>query len=373
MIMMSAFMRGMIEQVVDDAVNNLTGHIQVHAPAYRDDPVIDNSMSLPSAKLRRALQHPAITAWAARIRVPAVIVSESESTGITLIGIDPAKEKSLSFIGDAVKQGRYLKDTQDKGLLLGKKLAERLETKLGRRVVIMSQDKNNEIADRGYRIVGIFDAKLEATETAYVFTGRGIVQKMLGIEQQLSEIGIKATDRDAVAQVLANVRAAAPKLDVQPWNTLEPILDARVRINNGFTIIWNVVVFVAMGFGLINTLLMAVFERTREFGLFQALGMKPRYILGQVLCEAIFLLIIGLMLGNILSWATILALPDGIDISGLARGAQMVGLSNFIPLIANVKDVAIANLMVVFLGIVASLYPAWRAARYVPVDAITRV
>ncbi len=154
MIMMSAFMRGMIEQVVDDAVNNLTGHIQVHAPAYRDDPVIENSMSLPSAKLRQALQHPAITAWAARIRVPAVIVSESESTGVTLIGIDPAKEKSLSFIGDAVKQGRYLKDTQDKGLLLGKKLAERLETKLGRRVVIMSQDKNNEIADRGYRVHG---------------------------------------------------------------------------------------------------------------------------------------------------------------------------------------------------------------------------
>ena len=373
MVTMAAFMRGIIHQVVNDAINNLTGHIQIHAPQYRDDPVIEHSMKLPSAALREVLQkNKKIIAWSARVRVPAVIASERESSGVTLVGIDPNREITLSFLFKATKKGRYLKDVEDKGVIIGRKLAERLQTGVGKRIVLMSQDRNNEIADRGFRIVGIFDATLESTELAYVFVGRSVVQKMLGMGQDISEIGIKTRDREVVDAVTAKLRQAAPRLDIQPWNVLQPLLQARVTINNGFTIIWFVVVFVAMGFGLVNTLLMAVFERTREFGLFQALGMRPRFILGQVMCEAFFLLLIGLAIGNLLSLLTLQIYSDGIDVSGLAKGAQMIGLSNVIPLDSQFGDVVVANALVIGLGLLASFYPAWRAARYVPVEAITR-
>ena len=127
-----------------------------------------------------------------------------------------------------------------------------------------------------------------------------------------------------------------------------------------------------MSFGLVNTLLMAVFERTREFGLFQALGMPPRYILGQVFVESLMLLCLALVVGNLAAFATIQLLSDGIDLSAFAQGLELVGVSTVLYPLVSAGDVALANTLVFVLGLVASLYPAWRAARYVPVEAITR-
>jgi ABC-type antimicrobial peptide transport system permease subunit len=117
---------------------------------------------------------------------------------------------------------------------------------------------------------------------------------------------------------------------------------------------------------------MAVFERTREFGLFQALGMPPRHILGQVLAESLILLAVSLTLGNLGAWLTVLALKDGLDLSAFAKGFEMMGVSPIIYPALRAGDVTVANVLVTVLGLAASLYPAWRAARHVPVEAITR-
>jgi ABC-type antimicrobial peptide transport system permease subunit len=129
-----------------------------------------------------------------------------------------------------------------------------------------------------------------------------------------------------------------------------------------------------MSFGLINTLLMAVFERTREIGLIQALGMKPGLILLQVLIESFFLLSVGLVFGNLLSWLSIIPIQDGWDISGLGvEGLEYAGMSSMLYPVVQASDVILSNVVVIVLGLIASLYPAWRAARHVPVEAITRI
>jgi ABC-type antimicrobial peptide transport system permease subunit len=171
---------------------------------------------------------------------------------------------------------------------------------------------------------------------------------------------------------LTKMAAAAPGLEVAPWTEVQPLLVLTENVNNVVLLIWFAVVFAAMAFGLVNTLLMAVFERTREFGLFQALGMPPRFILGQVLVESLILLGIALALGNLVSWASVAGLKDGIDLSMFAEGFEMVGMSPVIYPALAAGDVGAANVIVVVLGVLASLYPAWRAARYVPVEAITR-
>jgi ABC-type lipoprotein release transport system permease subunit len=300
------------------------------------------------------------------------VVSERESAGVTLLGIQPDKEQTLSFIAGAVKQGQYLTDAGDDGLLLGRKLAERLETGLGKRVVVMSQGQGNEIADRGFRVVGIFDATVEDMETAYLFTGLGAAQAMLGIGEQISEIALKAPRHDELETLLSALREAAPDDEVLSWLELEPLLKMFVGVIDAFLVIWYVIVFLLMSFGLINTLLMAIFERTREIGLLLALGMPPRAILGQVLLESIMLLMLGLLLGNGLVLLNLWWLADGIDLSAFAEGLAMMGVSPVLYPTLAVKDVVIANVVVVVLGIVASLYPAWRASRTVPVDAINQ-
>lgn len=373
MITLGALSRGSMEQQLNNSIRNLTGHIQLHAPGYRDDPVIEYRLPSPDTSLRAVLDGPAVLSWAMRVRVPAVISSERESAGITLVGVDPARERGLSFIAGAVSAGRYLESPQDGGLLLGRKLAQRLETDLGRRVVLMSQDVNNQIADRGFRVVGIFDADPELMEIGFVFVGRDVVQNMLKLRDGVSEIALMSHDRRGLDPLLAELRQAAPATDVQPWTVLEPLLVLTENITEVILVIWYVIVFVAMSFGLVNTLLMAVFERTREFGLFQALGMPPRHILGQVLLESLMLLALALTLGNLLAWLTVRGLKDGIDLSAFAEGLEMIGVSPVIYPAWSPADLAVANLLVFVLGLAASLYPAWRASRYVPVEAITRV
>jgi len=371
MVVMAALIRGSMEQHIKKEILNLTGHVQIHAPAYRDDPAVDHRFTPPPA-LAKALTQKPVVAASARIRVPAVISSERESAGVTLVGIDPEREHGLSFIATAVTTGQYLAAPDDSGLLLGRKLAERLETELGRRVVLMSQDANNQIGDRGFRVVGIFDADPQAMETGYVFIGLDAARAMLKIGNDVSEIAVMARDRNRLEDAVQALRAAAPDLDVAPWTDVQPLLVLTEKVNNVVLLIWFAVVFAAMAFGLINTLLMAVFERTREFGLFQALGMPPRFIIGQVLIESLMLLMLALVLGNLASWASVASLRGGIDLSAFSEGLEMVGVSPIIYPSLAASDITAANVIVVVLGVLASLYPAWRASRYVPVEAITR-
>jgi ABC-type lipoprotein release transport system permease subunit len=375
MIWMTALMRGMVDQMIDDAISTLSGHIQIHARGYLDDPSIEHTMAAISSnpELEALLNSPRVTAWSARIRVPAVIRSERDVYGVTLVGIDPQQEQGLSFIATSVTDGHYLKSVNDKHVLLGRKLVEQLETRLDRRIVIMSQDPDNDIAERGFRIGGIYDTSLESTETSYVFAGIETVRAMLKMGSGVSEISLLGQDYRDLDDLLARVRAAASEDEAKTWLQLDPYMASMLNLMDGFILVWFGVIFLALSFGLINTLLMAVFERTREIGLIQALGMPPGNILFMVLIESLIMLVTGQLAGNLLSWLTILPIRDGIDISAVAAGLEWAGMSSILQPAVKTSDVVLANAIVLVLGIAASLFPAWRASRKVPVEAITRI
>ena len=372
MLFFAAFIRGWNEDTTQNAIDTLTGHLQVHAPGYLDDPSVDHSMRGPSTELRTLLEGSEVLAWDSRVRVPAVVMSERETSGVTLVGIDPGRESKLSFIGHSIKAGHQLKDPQDHGIILGRKLADRLDTELGKRVVVMSQGADHSVCERGFRVVGIFDADRSSTEMAFVFVGRSTAQSMLEMNDEISEISVKLRDAQHLDSFLARARHAAPRLDVQPWTTLQPMVLAMVALGKAWIWIFYLVMYIAMAFGLINTLLMAVAERTREFGLLQALGMRPRLILEQVLAESSLLLAAGVVLGGLLAAGSLALLHGGIDFSHLAQGAEMWGMSKVIHPTLRAWDLISAVVFIVVLALVASVYPALRAARKVPIEALTR-
>lgn len=371
MIFMTALMRGMVDDMLRNGIRNLPGEVQIHHPDYRDDPSVNNSISMPDESLLSAFQTLGIERWTARVRVPAVISSERDSRGISLIGIDPDTEQSLGFEADSIRQGQFIEGLNDKGVVIGAKLAERLETRLGKRVVIMSQDPQNNLADRGFRVVGIYHAKLPSLEERYVYAGRGTIQALLNLDGQVSEIAMSKDDYRKVKDWYPDIkRAAGGQLETLPWYQIDPYLGGMLGIMDGFILVWIIVIFLALSFGLVNTLVMAVFERIREIGLMQALGMRPSMIVYQVLVESFLLLVIGLALGNLLAFATIIPLQDGIDISGVAKGLEMMGSSSVLYPALQLKDVFTANVVVIVLGLLTSLLPAWQAARYDPVEAL---
>jgi len=299
-------------------------------------------------------------------------MSAHDTAGVTLVGIDPVAERGLSFIADAVHEGKGLESADDRGIVIGRALADRLGTGIGKRVVLMSQAADHSVADRGFRVVGLFTGDRESTEMSFVFVGRNVAAKMLGLGTRVSEVAVMLDDRNQLPSFLERLRAAAHGVDVQPWTVLEPMAQAIVALAQAWIWMFFVVMYIAMAFGLVNTLLMAVLERTREFGMLQALGMRPRLILIQVLFESCFLLAAGTAAGLGLAAGTLALLRDGINLTFLAQGAEMWGIGKVIYPTAAASDVIGAVGLVVVLGIASSLYPAWRASRRVPVDAITR-
>jgi len=371
MIFMTALMRGMVDDMLLNGIRNLPGEVQIHHPEYRDDPSINNSIEMPDEKLLKALQSSEVKAWTNRVRVPAVISSERDSRGITLLGIEPDSEVQLGFDLDSITEGRFLNDSNDSGIVIGAKMAERLETRLGKRIVIMSQDPENNIADRGFRIIGIYKAKMESLEEMYVYAGLGTVQKLLNLENKISEIAITGDDYRHVEGWFPIIKkAAGDKLQTLPWYQADTYLSTMLTTMDGFVLIWIIVVFLALSFGLVNTLIMAVFERIREIGLMQALGMRPSLIMYQILIESFLLLVIGLFLGNALAVGTIIPLQDGIDISAVAKGMEMMGTSSMLYPALKLNDVLLANTIVIVLGLLTSILPAWHAASFDPIEAL---
>ncbi len=371
MIFMTALMRGMVDDMIEQGIRNLPGHIQIQHPGYLDDPSVVNSIPEPEGELLVALNRPETRRWATRIRVPAVIASERESQGINLLGVEPGAEQDISGLPARISDGRFLQTNQDQGIVIGHRLAQRLETRLGKRVVVMSQDPDNNISERGFRIVGIYRAEMPGLEESNVYAARATLQKLLRIDGRVSQIVLVGEDYRDIEILYREIRKAAPEsLEVKTWSEVDSYLAAMFDMMDGFVLVWVIIIFLALSFGLVNTLVMAVFERVREIGLIQAIGMRPSMILYQILLESLLLLLIGLIIGNLLAIVTVKPLESGLDVSIVAEGMAMMGAGSTLYPSLTLHDVVLANTVVIVLGILTSILPAWRAAGLDPVRAL---
>lgn len=371
-LVFAAFLQAWAQSSRDTALDLLTGSGQIHAQGYLDDPTVGHRMAPPAGKLKAALDAPGIRAWVTRVRVPAVVQSEYKTLPLTLVGVDPAGEKHISSIPEKIADGHYLSGSNDPGIVLGRHLAERLKTRVGKRVIIMAQSADGSLAQRAYNVVGLFAGNQNA-EDQFAFTGIATSQQMLGIGTDISEISFAVPHDPQLAGVLASLRAAAPDLKVSSWSDLSPLTAAVNSFMQAFVYIWLWVMFVFMAIGIVNTQLMAVFERVREFGLLQALGMRPRLILIQVTLESALLIGVGVVVGMIASALTVVAFSGGIDLGFLARGAEFFGAGHVLyPSIAPGQFVEL-SVIVWLLGVAIALWPAGKAARANPVEAMSHV
>ncbi|WP_022665900.1 ABC transporter permease [Desulfospira joergensenii] len=379
MLAFTALSRGMMVSTLENALNTLTGHIQIQNPAFRDDPVVENRISNP-APVADLLNHdlPAGSRWAFRIQVDGVASNARNSEGITIVGIVPEKEPGLSFYGNSIAQGRLLDPGDDRGIVVGEALLDSFETKIGRKLVLMTQGADRETASRAYKIRGTFRTEMEATEKKYVFISLAAARKLLGIGDGVTSACIRLPDRNpldraALGQAAQALTKDLPKdLTVLTWIEMLPLLKGYLDMFDRFMLLWYLVVFTAMAFGLVNTMLMAVLERTREFGLLKALGLTPVRIVRNVLLECLVLLVIGLAAGNVLGFLTIRLLSGGIDMSFMAQGSEFFGMGRLVIPFFTVRDLLSVNAVIMGLGILVCLYPAARAGQITPVEAMAR-
>jgi ABC-type lipoprotein release transport system permease subunit len=371
MLSCTALLKAWNASSLDAALKDMTCQGQIHARGYLDNPGVVHRMAPPSGALLAMLNGPAVRQWASRVQVPAAIQSEYETWPVSMTGIDPAQELGLSFIATAITEGSNLESGKAAGILLGRRLANRLHTGIGKRVVLMSQDSSGALAEQGFRVVGLFSAAPEA-EDRYVFVGITQAGDMLGMGRDLSEVAFDLHDRSGLQAFITRLRAVAPDLDIKSWETLRPLTKAMNQIMDGFIQVWIVIVFVLMAFGIVNTLLMSLHERVRELALLQALGLRPQLIFFQVTLESAMLVLLGVSVGAALAFSTILAFHNGLDLGFLARGAQWFGAGRVLYPRLTASQFTGIGLLVWILGIIAGLWPTWRIVRQVPIEAISR-
>ena len=368
-LILNAFLRGMQVAVAEVAIDNLNGHIKVLAPGYLDDPGIEKSFKL-EPPLRPELAADTIIGWAPRVRVPAVIMSERETRGVQLVGVVPGSE-DISFLGDVAIEGERLSGPDDRRILLGRALAEQLETHAGRRIVLITQGVDGSNREAGYRIAGVYDAIGTGLEKAFVFTGLNTVQDMLSVAA-VTEVSVRLTEERHSPSVAHSLTSAFAGLDVRTWQDLEPQAAFMFKVTDTAIFIWFLIVMGALVFGLVNTLITAVMERIRELGMLRALGMRRGAVIAQVVIESMLTMVIGIAVGVALGFLGYLWLADGIDLSAFAEGMEMTGMKPELVPKLWARDIYLVVGLSLALGFLASIYPARRAVKIQPLDAMRR-
>ena len=366
---MNTLIRGFQADMLDSAVSNLTGHIKIYAPGYRDDPNIQRGFEL-AEDFQPDVPAQDLLGWAPRIRVPAVIMSERETRGIQLVGVDPAAEV-ISFLSTVEITGENLADADDRRVLIGRELARQLETKVGRRLVIITQGADGLNREKGFRIAGTFDSEGTSLEKIFVFTGLAGLQSMLD-SGSVTEVSIRLHSEPKTISVKEVLIDFFIGLEVRDWQELEPQAAAMYIFADGAIFIWFALMMSALTFGLINTLIAAVMERVKEFGMLRAIGMRKSVIIAQVVIESTVIMTIGVAVGLVIGCLIFLAFADGIDLSAFAEGVEGFGMRSKLVPVMLVSDLVLVATLSLALGVLASVYPAWRAVKITPLEALRR-
>jgi ABC-type lipoprotein release transport system permease subunit len=368
----NALIRGWQVDMLETAVSGLTGHIKLQAPGFADDPSLQNAFSsLTPISLDDDVP---ILGFAQRINIPAVISSERETRGVALVGVDPANE-GISLYRDFVIEGEDLGGPEDGRLLIGKALAETLQTRVGRRVVVIMEGADGKSRERGYRIAGVFDAPMKISEELLVFTGLEAMQAALGNTQlrtpitELSLVLQAEEDRGVAQRELA---AQHPQLVVKDWREMQPQVAEIVDLVDATMAILFFLIMSALTFGLVNTLIATVMQRTRELGMLRALGMNQGLLLIQVVMECVGIMVVGVIAGLLLGIAMVFGLGDGIDLSAFSESVEAFGMSTVLKPVLTLEDLLLFGGLSVLVGVFASYFPARRALKISPLMAMNR-
>jgi ABC-type lipoprotein release transport system permease subunit len=364
--------------MIDTSAKMGFGHVTVEPAGYNDSPALDKRLGNARVIRERTLKIPNVRDAIVRITGQAMFASASKNIGGIFMAIDPSDESAEwnVFIGSMV-EGKVFKGPGGRGIVVGKKMAEKLNLGIGKKVVYTTTDVTGELVSEMARVTGIFKTGVDEVDGSVALLPIDSVRAVLGYSGgEATMVSIFINDQRRSEKVRDAVKAATAghSAEALTWSETQPDMAGYVTIDKGFNYLFQLLVGLMIAAGILNTMLMSVLERTREFGIMMAIGMSPGKLFRLVIIESFYIGVIGLLIGIAVTIPAHYYLATvGIDLGTyIEQGADISGvlLDPVLKIRFYWESAAVILFVVFVLTLSAGLYPAYRAGRVPPVESL---
>lgn len=391
----SAVMQGMAEQRLEAGIYNEVSHIQIHDSLFLDNQEVKYTIPEPDNTIETIENLPHVAAATRRSIMSAMVSTARTGTGVEVNGIHPEKEKQVTRIytqlkdslelleegmaPDSIPQyltdsvGTYFGKDSRNPILISRRLAHKLGARVRSRLVIQLQGADGYLVGGQFRVVGIYETRNSAFDERNVFVRHSDLMQLTGYDENTThEIAILLDDNQALDETMQRLKSELPlSLKVRDWKEIQPDLSLTSDMLDFMLYIIMIIILLALGFGIVNTMLMVILERVKELGMLMAVGMNRRRVFSMIMLETIFLSITGGIVGMIFSFFVIQYTGNtGLDLTQYAEGFAAIGYNPMVYPELRWDVYVVLTVLIILTGIIASVYPAIRALRMNPADAI---
>jgi len=359
---------------IKSAVELFSGYLQVQAKGYNDTPKL--SLCFKEDKnIETALKNTeGITAYSSRIYADGLVSFKDNSRGVAIFGIEPKREKEVTTFVENIDRGKFIESDSTDEIVVGSQLLKNLNARLGDKIVLLAKGYDGSLGNRKFTIVGTVRLGVQELESTVVFMGLKTAQSLLAMNNKINVLAIRASDINNLSEIKNSLSAniSNNKLTVLPWNVVNPELQQAIQLDNVSGILFLGILIVIVAFGILNTVLMSVTERFREFGVILSIGMPQKKLTYIVYIETMFIAVIGLIFGNLLGYF----INYYLILHPIVFGGEMkklYELYHFLPELRSSLQVSIfiyVSLSIIGISILSCFYPAYKVYKLEPLKGI---
>ena len=327
-----AFGDGMYYQLVDDAARLQAGHVTLEHPDYRMAPAVDLFITNTDDLRRRIKAIPGVAQTKRMVLGQGVARTGTGSVGVAVIGVEPSVEQHTSPLSRHIVKGKYLEDDDGPMIVVGEKLARQLKVDVGKKVVITANDADGVLVEELFRVKGIFKTGTDAVDGYMLQAPIGHIADLFGLpENAATQLGVVLQDSLYQDKIYKEIKTQVkdPGVAVRAWQEIMPELASYIKIDKTSNIVFQGMLIALILFTILNTILMSVMERKREFAALQAFGTPPGLLRAQVLWESVFISLMGCLSGVLMGWGvSVWTAHTGIDITAMLKeGSDISGFA----------------------------------------------
>jgi len=371
-IFLISFMNGMLNARIQSIVGTEMSHIQIHKPGFLDNDQFTLQIQNADSILDIVKATPNVIAASKRVIINSMVATAETGTGVKITGVDPEDEKKVTQISSKVFEGKYLDESGKNPVVISERLATKLKVGLKNKIIITVQDVNTNITGGAFRVVGIYRTDNLMFDDNNIFVRNSDIYRLTGLSATAAhEIAVMLNKNDNAEAAAGILALKFPGLEVKDWQQLSPEASYLVSAMNQYMFIFLFIILLALSFGIVNTMLMVILERVHELGMLMAIGMNRVRVFFMIMLETVFLSLTGGVLGIIIGYAVSRYLGKvGLDLYFWKEAFGELGYSTMIYTDIDSKTMIFTSVMVILAGIISSLYPAYKALKLNPSEAI---